>query len=83
MKKAKVVSVWEQSTLNQTGSNINCFMRIVSKKRLREFYERHGDAEQSLLSWYREVEKEDRDTPAKVKERYRGASILGNISSGF
>ncbi len=53
-------------------------MRIITKKRLREFYERYKDAEQSLLSWYREVEKEDWDTPAEVKEKYRSASILGD-----
>ena len=54
-------------------------MRIIAKKRLREFYlERYEDAEQSLLSWYREVEKEDWDTPAEVKEKYRSASILGD-----
>ena len=53
-------------------------MRIISKRRLREFCESYKDAEQSLLSWYREVEKEDWDTPAKVKEKYRSASILGN-----
>ena len=51
-------------------------MRIISKKSLREFYESYKDAEQSLLSWYREVEKEDWDTPAEVKEKYRSASIL-------
>jgi mRNA interferase HigB len=31
-----------------------------------------------LLAWYREVEKEDWDTPAKVKEKYRNASIVGD-----
>jgi mRNA interferase HigB len=29
-----------------------------------------------LLAWYREVEKEDWDGPAKVKEKYRSASII-------
>ncbi len=53
-------------------------MRIIAKKRLREFYERYEDARQSLLSWYREVGKEDWDTPAKVKQKYRSASILGD-----
>ena len=28
------------------------------------------------MAWYREVEKEDWDSPAKVKEKYRSASIL-------
>ena len=78
IKKVRIVSVWDRSTLNQIGSDISCFMRIISKKRLREFYERYEDAEQSLLSWYREVEKEDWDTPAEVKEKYRSASILGD-----
>jgi len=53
-------------------------MRIVSKKKLREFLELHPDAKQPLLAWYREVEKEDWDTPAKVKEKYRNASIVGD-----
>lgn len=30
-----------------------------------------------LLAWYREVLKEDWDTPAKVKEKYGNASIVG------
>ena len=52
-------------------------MRIISKKPLREFWERHVDAEEPLLAWYREVEKEDWDGPAKVKAKYPNASILG------
>jgi mRNA interferase HigB len=53
-------------------------VRIISKKRLREFWQRHADAEAPLLAWHREVEKADWDTPAKVKERYPNASILGD-----
>jgi len=53
-------------------------MRVIAKKILREFWEQHPDAEEPLLSWYREVEHEDWDTPAKVKQRYPGASIVGD-----
>ena len=53
-------------------------MRIIAKRTLREFWERHADAEEPLLAWYREVVKEDWDTPAKVKEKYRSASIVGD-----
>ena len=53
-------------------------MRIIARKTLRVFWERFPDSEESLLAWYREVEKEDWDTPAKVKEKYRSASIVGN-----
>jgi mRNA interferase HigB len=53
-------------------------MRIISKSRRRAFWERHADAKEPLFAWFREVEKEDWDTPAKVKERYPNASILGD-----
>ena len=53
-------------------------MRIIAKRVLREFWERCPDAEQALLAWYKEVEAEDWDTPAKVKAKYRNASIIGD-----
>jgi mRNA interferase HigB len=53
-------------------------MRIIAKKALREFWLRHPNAEEPLLAWYREVEHEDWDTPAKVKAKYRSASIVGD-----
>lgn len=53
-------------------------MRIIAKRPLRQFWERHPNAREPLLAWYREVLKEDWDTPAKVKEKYRNASIVGD-----
>ncbi len=53
-------------------------MRIITKRTLREFWERHPNAEEPLLAWYREVEQEDWDTPAKVKAKYGNASIVGD-----
>lgn len=47
-------------------------MRTIAKRTLREFWERQANAEESLLAWY-----EDWDTPAKVKEKYRNASMVG------
>lgn len=58
-------------------------MRIIAKKTLPEFWSRHPDAEQPLLAWYREVELEDWDTPAKVKAKYRSASIVGGNRAVF
>lgn len=52
-------------------------MRVIAKKMLRMFWESHPDVEEPLLAWYREVEREDWDTPAKVKAKYRNASIVG------
>ena len=51
-------------------------MRIIAKKALREFWQVHPDAEEPLLAWFREVEKEDWDTPARIKEKYASASIV-------
>ena len=52
-------------------------MRVIAKRRLREFWERHPAARAPLLAWFREVEREDWGTPAAVKARYPNASILG------
>ncbi|CAN5402800.1 type II toxin-antitoxin system HigB family toxin [soil metagenome] len=43
-------------------------MRIISRKTLREFWERaaHGDAEQPLRAWFREVARADWSSPAEV-----------------
>jgi mRNA interferase HigB len=51
-------------------------MRIVAKSTLQAFWRRHPDAEGPLLAWYREVEKEDWEGPANVKEKYRNASFV-------
>lgn len=53
-------------------------MRILSKKALRRFWERYPDAKDPLLAWFREVEQENWDTPAKVKAKYGNASIVGD-----
>ena len=60
------------------GAYYGLDMRIICRRRLREFWERHADAREPLLAWYREVSREDWDTPLKVKEKYRSASIVGN-----
>ncbi len=51
-------------------------MRVIALKTLREFWRLYPSAEASLQAWNREVEKEDWDTPAKVRARYPSASIL-------
>ena len=53
-------------------------MRIIAKTTLREFWERFPDAEEPLLAWYREAEKANWGAPAKVKEQYGSASIVGD-----
>ena len=53
-------------------------MRVISRKRLRECWERRGcaDAKEPLLAWFKEVEKASWSTPAAIKQAYRHATIL-------
>jgi mRNA interferase HigB len=53
-------------------------MRVIAKRTLREFWLRYPDAEEPLLAWYREVEKEDWSKPSEVKDKYRSASFVGD-----
>jgi mRNA interferase HigB len=53
-------------------------MRIISRKALREFWERHPDARQSLQAWYADVRQVTWDSPADIKGVYRNASIIAN-----
>lgn len=51
-------------------------MRVISKKKLREFWEHHSDARESLEAWYREAEDAAWASPQAIKDRYRHASVL-------
>jgi mRNA interferase HigB len=55
-------------------------MRIISRKRLREFWEtrEHADAEQPLKAWFREASKAIWSSPAAIKAAYRSASIIAD-----
>ncbi|MCV6611561.1 MAG: type II toxin-antitoxin system HigB family toxin [Amphritea sp.] len=56
-------------------------MCIISKRTLREFWEHdpeYLDAKGALEAWHEEAAKADWDTPQKVKEQFRNASILKN-----
>ena len=53
-------------------------MRVIAKKTLRDFWDKHPDCEQSLKSWYREAEKEIWKSPNVIKKHYPFASILEN-----
>ena len=55
-------------------------MRIIAKKTLREFWLLYPDAEDPLLAWYREVEKEDWTKSSDVKDKFRSASFVSGIA---
>ncbi len=51
-------------------------MRIISRKILREFWEKHPDARQQLQAWYIDVKHANWTSPTDIKETYPHASIL-------
>ena len=53
-------------------------MRIISRRRLVEFWESHPDAEQPLRAWYTEAKKASWNSPAEIKGTYRSVSILSD-----
>lgn len=50
--------------------------RIVAKRTLREFWEKHQDAEQYLKTWYETAKSSNWNFPNEVKQTYANASIL-------
>jgi mRNA interferase HigB len=52
-------------------------MRIISRKILRDFWERHPDAEQPLQAWYADAKASRWRSPSDIKSVYRNASFVG------
>ncbi len=53
-------------------------MRIFTKGTLREFWEKHKDAEVPLKTWHKIIEKLQWENPNEVKKLFRDASIIGD-----
>lgn len=51
-------------------------MKIIAVKTLRDFWEKHPAAEQSLKAWFDEAKQANWQSPADIKARYRNASFL-------
>lgn len=53
-------------------------MRVISRKKLREFGDAEPSAKAALDSWCHEAKQADWSKSADIKEQYRSASILKN-----
>lgn len=51
-------------------------MHIISKKTLRNFWERHPDAKQPLQAWYQEAKSSDWGGPIDIKRAFPSADFL-------
>jgi len=53
-------------------------LRVIAKKILRDFWEKHSDCEQQLRSWYQETDKGSWKNLNELKSDYPNASILAD-----
>jgi len=53
-------------------------MRIISRRVLREFWEKHPDAAVPLQTWFHDVAHATWSSPAEIKAVYRNASFVAN-----
>ncbi len=53
-------------------------VHVIAKRTLREFWEKHPDAEQPLKAWHAEASRTTWSKPADITSRYRTASAVGS-----
>jgi mRNA interferase HigB len=53
-------------------------MRIISRRMLREFWEKYPDSCIPLQTWFHDVERASWTGPADIKAIYRNASFIAN-----
>lgn len=57
--------------------------RILSKRRIREFWDKYPDSKSYLETWYQTVSKAEWKTPNEIKEFYATVTILKNSRVAF
>jgi len=50
--------------------------RIIAKKTLREYWEKHSESEQYLKTWNETAKSSNWKNPNEIKQTYANASIL-------
>lgn len=55
-------------------------MRVISRRKLREFWEKHDDAQTSLLLWYQRTTDAQWQNLADVRQVFPSADIVGNLT---
>lgn len=51
-------------------------MRVIARRALREFWQRHADAREPLQVWLAVAERADWKSPADIKPVFRSADVL-------
>ena len=53
-------------------------VRIIARRILREFWEKHPDARVPIETWYHDAKRADWKSPSDIKRVYRNASFVAN-----
>lgn len=53
-------------------------MRIIARKALRDFWERHPDAEEALKAWYQDAQHATWASPNDIRQTYATASMIAH-----
>ncbi|HSK88337.1 MAG TPA: type II toxin-antitoxin system HigB family toxin [Anaerolineales bacterium] len=53
-------------------------MRVLSRKSLRQFWDKHPDAREPLQAWYADVKHANWKRPSDIKATYQTASFTSN-----
>ncbi|MGK7943435.1 MAG: type II toxin-antitoxin system HigB family toxin [Microcystaceae cyanobacterium] len=55
-------------------------MRIISRRSLREFWEKHSTAKNGLILWYDRILKSNFTNFAELRQRFPSADLVGNFT---
>ncbi|RUS97002.1 toxin RelE [Dulcicalothrix desertica PCC 7102] len=55
-------------------------MRVISKNKLREFWEKHSSSKKGLLLWYERVSDEKFDNLKDLRQVFASADLVGNFT---
>ena len=58
-------------------------MRVISKKILREYWERHADVQHPLQAWLEDAERAEWRTPSDVRRDYGDDAVLPDNRAVF
>lgn len=61
----------------------HCAMRVISRKKLVEFWEAHPEAEPPLRAWWNVVTSTRFENPHQVKQVFGSADFLGDHTTVF
>lgn len=55
-------------------------MRVISRRSLREFWEKHSTARNSLLLWYERITKSSIENFTQLRQLFPAADLVGNFT---